>query len=110
MTIVWGLLLVILVLLMVVWNLRPQDRVENRRKNRMVCKRPPKGWICVNTPNHEGECEARPLIEPMHFLRRNSKGKLERLVTNGEWTGWINAERPARYWYIWAAIARARGI
>lgn len=76
----------------------------------MVCKRPPKGWICDQPMNHEGDCDAHPNIAPVHFLRRNNKGKLERLVTDGTWTGWVSAAPGTRYWVVWAAIAKARGI
>lgn len=76
----------------------------------MVCRRPPKGWICTRDKDHDGACAAHPINVPLRFLRRNDCGKLERLVTDGEWTGWISAERPARYWWVWASIARTRGI
>lgn len=74
------------------------------------CKKPPKGWACKKPAGHEGSCPAYPTNIPLTFLRRNDAGKLERLVSNGQWTGWISAERPSRYWYVWQAIAKARGI
>lgn len=74
------------------------------------CRRPPKGWACKKDAGHEGSCPAYPTNIPLKFLRRNEQGKLERLVSNGEWTGWISAERPARYWWVWESIAKARGI
>lgn len=75
-----------------------------------TCRKPPKGWACKKEAGHEGSCPAYPTNIPLKFLRRNEKGKLERLVSNGEWTGWISAERPSRHWVVWQAIARARGI
>lgn len=76
----------------------------------MVCRKPPKGWICPLPSNHDGSCAAHPTNIPLKFLRRNAKGKLERLVSDGVWSGWINAEYPARYWWVWKSIAKARGI
>jgi hypothetical protein len=76
----------------------------------MICSKAPKGWKCGRDKDHAGACEVRPVNVPLHFLRRNPEGKLERLVSNGQWTGWISAERPSRYWYVWASLAKARGI
>jgi hypothetical protein len=51
-----------------------------------------------------------PVNAPLFFLRRNDKGKLERLVSDGVGAYWISAEKPSRFWYVWAGIAKARGI
>lgn len=75
-----------------------------------VCRLPPKGWACKRPGGHEGSCPAYPTNVALKFLRRNDNGKLERLVSNGVWTGWISAEYPSRYWYMFKAIAKARGI
>lgn len=78
----------------------------------MVCRRPPKGWICTMNREHEGVCDTVRERQPVHFLRRNERGKLERLVSSadGKWVGWVSAERGTRGWVIWQAIAKARGI
>lgn len=76
----------------------------------MVCKNTPKGWNCTRARDHEGPCALKPVNVPLHFLRRGHGGKLERLVTDGNEAYWISAERPSRYWYVFQAIAKARGI
>lgn len=76
----------------------------------MVCRKPPKGWICTLAQDHAGTCVAQPTVQNVHFLRRNQHGNLERLVTDGKWTGWVTAERPARGWYLWQLVAKVRGI
>lgn len=83
---------------------------ENNGENIMSCRRPPRGWICTREADHDGACAAHPTVQAVHFLRRNEHGNLERLVTDGKWTGWVSAERPSRGWVMWKAIARARGI
>lgn len=85
------------------------DRQMIEGEIEMVCKRPPKGWICTLHRDHEGTCDTARERQPVHFLRRND-GKLERLVTDGNWVGWVSAERGTRGWIVWQAIARARGI
>lgn len=74
------------------------------------CRRAPKGYLCVYEKDHAGTCEAVRERGNVHFLRRNETGQLERLVTDGKWTGWISAEPGTRYWWVWQAIAKARGI
>lgn len=76
----------------------------------VVCRKPPKGWVCTYVRDHEGACEAIRERKPVHFLRRNETGQLERLVTDGKWIGWVSAEVGTRYWFVWQAIAKARGI
>lgn len=76
----------------------------------MVCKNTPKGWRCTRARDHEGSCALTPVNVPLHFLRRNQNGKLERLVSDGNSAYWISAEKPSRYWYVWQALAKARGI
>lgn len=83
---------------------------KERRNTNMVCKRPPKGWVCTMDKDHVGTCETIRERVPVHFLRRNEQGQLERLVTDGKWVGWISAERGTRGWVVWQAIAKARGI
>jgi hypothetical protein len=74
-------------------------------------RRPPKGWACKKEAGHEGSCPAYPTNIPLKFLRRNEKGKLERLVSNGEWTGLdFGGSGQHGYWWVWESIARARGI
>lgn len=114
---IWGLWIAVAFLSIAVYV---KDRREKRREREyiridmenedMVCKRPPKGWICVLDREHEGDCDAHRDRQPVHFLRRNEKGKLERLVTDGKWVGWVSAERGTRGWIVWQAIAKARGI
>lgn len=76
----------------------------------MVCKGTPKGWRCKRQADHNGPCALIPVNAPLHFLRRSDAGKLERLVSDGNSAYWISAEKPSRYWAVWAAIAKARGI
>lgn len=76
----------------------------------MVCKNTPKGWRCTRTRDHEGSCALTPNNAPLRFLRRNENGQLQRLVSDGHSAYWISAEKPSRYWYVWQAIAQARGI
>ena len=76
----------------------------------MVCRKPPKGWICGGEQDHNGPCSATRVRGPVHFLRRNQHGQLERLVTDGKWIGWVSAEKGTRGWLVWQSIAKVRGI
>lgn len=114
------LLALVLVLALMVWRADRRDKrresenywVEDpaEKEEEMVCKNTPKGWKCTRARDHEGSCALTPINAPLRFLRRNEKGNLERLVSDGTAAYWISAEKPSRYWYVWASIAKARGI